>query len=779
VVIGIGETASAVLRQLRQRLNREFGDEPLAAVQFLLLDSDPKTIARAMQGDERSALKPAETLALPLRRPQEYRENSGKLLRWLSRRWLYNIPKSLQTEGLRPLGRLAFADHARQAVQRIRMALAQATDAESVRGSSEQTSIEFRAGAIRVYLVTSISGGSGSGMSLDVAYAVRIALQKAGLDDAHVVGILTHSSGHDPRKCDLARVNAYAWITEYNHFHRPGGQFCGDECCGLPPCEQGQPAFDAAYLLDVGAEQTEGNWETATQSIAEYIYLDAFTPAQAFFDACREQSPAGCQGTAPLRTFHLEKIAATADTSIESAAAALSRQVALRWVSGGEPEAATPSSTGSDSLSDTNQLVHGAAQLVSRSQLKLEGMASNARTLIESQYGGDQQAFIENLIQLARQDGSAAGPAEMVRIVDCLFAAEGQQAQSAFVLQRPLEAIVSPLNLKLAGDLARWVLQKLDDRQSRLSGAQRAANWIIDHLNRVVADATRLTAAMQKQIALTAEELRTGGGQEENWERAVGYFRMRTDEHAVLASAIIARRLLAQMKSVVDTITEFGRHLKHVATHLAQPSAPISANDPLAKAVAESFATLIDAVDQQLQDKFISPNGGLFQTIMGNSRLRAQMLQELNRYARQAVEQFASRPEVARAALTGEKKSVSESAVSSEHQSPLLEHGGAYRTLAVLPSHAQSDADNSFANATIVSDHGNNIVTCQEAWDLPLTSIAMDIIQRRRDYADFAARVASRSDVQWTPLNVPTVQFPIVVPTDEFAAAMPMATQVL
>jgi hypothetical protein len=284
---------------------------------------------------------------------------------------------------------------------------------------------------------------------------------------------------------------------------------------------------------------------------------------------------------------------------------------------------------------------------------------------------------------------------------------------------------------------------------------------------------------MQKQIAASAEELRTGGGKEENWERAVGYFRMRTDEHAVLASAIIARRLLAQMKSVVDTITEFGRHLKNVATHLAQPSAPISANDPLAKAVAESFAALIDAVDQQLQDKFISPNGGLFQTIMGNSRLRAQMLQELNRYARQAVEQFASRPEVARAAMTGEKKGMSESAASSEQKSPLLEHGGSYRTLAVLPGHAQSDADNAFANATIVSAHGNNIVTCQEAWDLPLTSIAMDIIQRRRDYADFAARVASRSDVHWAPLNVPTVQFPIVVPTDAFAAAMPMATQVL
>ena len=48
---------------------------------------------------------------MPLRRSQDYREDSRKILEWLSRRWLFNIPRSLQTEGLRPLGRLALVDH--------------------------------------------------------------------------------------------------------------------------------------------------------------------------------------------------------------------------------------------------------------------------------------------------------------------------------------------------------------------------------------------------------------------------------------------------------------------------------------------------------------------------------------------------------------------------------------------------------------------------------------------------------------------------------------------
>jgi hypothetical protein len=314
----------------------------------LLLDSDPKAIAQAMQGDARSALKPEETLALPLRRPQDYREQSGKLMRWLSRRWLYNIPKSLRTEGLRPLGRLAFADHARQAIQRLRMSLAQAADAESVRASSEQAGISFQAGAARVYLVASVSGGSGSGMSQDVGAAVRTLLDKAGMEKAEIIGVFLHCTGHDPRHCDLARVNAYAWLTEYNHFHRDGGQFCGDESCGLPPLAPGKRAFDSAYLIDLGSELDAAQLETATQSIAEYVYLDALTPAHAFFATCRAESNPAHNGAAPLRTFTLQKIAAVADASVENAAAVLAREVALRWV-GAADERDGPASTG-----DTN-----------------------------------------------------------------------------------------------------------------------------------------------------------------------------------------------------------------------------------------------------------------------------------------------------------------------------------------------------------------------------------------------------------------------------------------
>jgi eukaryotic-like serine/threonine-protein kinase len=777
LVIGIGGVAATVLKQLRQQLTRQFGDEPLPAVQLLLLDSDPKAISQAMQGDPRGALKPDETLALPLRRPQEYREQSARLMRWLSRRWLYNIPKSLRTEGLRPLGRLAFADHARQAVQRIRVALAKATAAESIKESAERSGLPFDA-APRVYIVASISGGAGSGMSLDVASAVRTALEKAGASAAQVHGVFLHNAGRDSRQCDLARVNAFAWLTEYNHFHRPGGEFPGDETCGLPPLPPGKRALDCAYLVDLGADRELNAVEEAARSIADYVYLDAFTPAQGFFDQCRREA-ASPRCEAGLRIFTLRRMSGAPDAAVEEAAARIAREVVLRW--SGSDEAGKLAAGGA---SDTSQLVQGAATLVGQLQLMLEGLASNARELIEGQFGGDQQAFIDNLMQLSAQE---AGPAEMARIVDCVFAAPKDQPEGHYILQRPLEGIVSPLTMKLAGDLGRWVVQKLDNRQERLARAQGAAHWLVDHLTKLESDATRLSTALAKQIAATAEQLsRTANsraaGSKDVWQQVVGYFRMRTDHQAVLASSLIARRLLAEVKSISETVAEFGRHLKHLATTLPQPEVD-GASSPYAVAVRQNFATLVDAADERIQNEVIQPGGGLFQTVMGNARVRAQMLAELSKRALRVAEDFAARVEIAPTNFVADAATNPESG-GGPTPPTMLKHGGAYRSLAVLPGSA-SAGSTSLAmrelgpNASILAGVGHDVILCQEGWDAPLSAIAVDIIERRRDYADFASRVQTRSDIAWTPLASPAAAFAAPVGADAFAVAMPSVTQVL
>jgi hypothetical protein len=766
LVIGVGGAAGEVLKQFRIQLAKQFGDERLPSVQLLLLDTDPKSIAKAVHGDARTALRPEETLSLPLRRPQEYRDQSSRLMRWLSRRWLYNIPRSLRTDGMRPLGRLAFADHARQVVQRIRMAMSQACEAESLAASQELTKLPFRPGAPRVYLVASISGGAGSGMSLDLGFAVRAALDKMGAVDAPIVGVFLHAAGKDPRHCDLAKVNSYAWLTEYNHFHRAGGQFPGDDSCGLPPAPAGRRAFDAAYLVDLEVDDQGDEATLGAAAIAEYLYLDVLTPAQAFFAACRrdESSP---PGAAPLRTFAVRKTSAASDASIDLAAAALSRAVVLRWTGSSGARPGLPTGGGADdSLRDTNQIVQGAATLVAQLQLQLDNLAPHARSLVEAQFGGDQQTFLLDLFTALGPPGKATTLLEMTHAVDRLFAPPSDEASGSFVMQRPLEEIISPLSMKLASDLAKWVLQKIDDRQERLAGAQRAAQWLLDHLKKLESDAAHMAEGMARQAALLVDELRKDGRAARidgaaAFSRASAYFRLRVDHQAVWASTLIARKLLAELKSVSQTLSEFGRHLKHLAANLpGESSAELDDDhvDVLKDALAANLRSLVDDVDGQLQQQFIDEQGGLFPTIMGNSRIRAQMLAALGKLARRTIEQLASRPDVLNSALAAIASGEPGGAAAHEPLPALLSQGGVYRRLAVVPSESAGgrplDAWRSSLGpeVSLAAVAGADVVSVCEAWGLPLVHVAVQIIQSRRDYADFAARVYTRSDVEWRPL---------------------------
>ena len=84
---------------------------------------------------------------------------------------------------------------------------------------------------------------------------------------------------------------------------------------------------------------------------------------------------------------------------------------------------AAPASRRRERFGDTNQIVQGAATLVGQLQLKLEGLASNARSLVEAQFGGDQQAFLVDLFSTATPDGKSTAALDMIRAIDRLFVA--------------------------------------------------------------------------------------------------------------------------------------------------------------------------------------------------------------------------------------------------------------------------------------------------------------------------------------------------------------------
>ena len=325
--LGIGGTAGRILWRPRHWLHERFGDlAAVPALQTLLVDTDPKSLAWSRRCDPAVAPNDQQIFACLLRAPHQYREDSGKLLGWLSRRWLYNIPRSLCTDGLRPLGRLALVDHAAELFAHIRSLLVAMTSPDAVAASEKQSGLKVNSQQPRVILLASISGGTGSGMVLDAAYAVRKLLAELGLSDQGVYGILTHSTGRRSGAQKLAVADACACLGELQHYSRGAG-YPGDPDCALPPFAPGSDTFHHAYLVPLGDGLDEVQFDKATDVVAKYLFLDTATPAAVFFQKCRESADDPHQrGSSdfPLRTFGVRRILSDQevpqDVSIESLA---------------------------------------------------------------------------------------------------------------------------------------------------------------------------------------------------------------------------------------------------------------------------------------------------------------------------------------------------------------------------------------------------------------------------------------------------------------------------
>ncbi|NUQ63439.1 MAG: protein kinase [Pirellulales bacterium] len=333
LLVGVGGTGTEVLRQVARRMFRHFGDPAKTrAVHYLLVDTDVGSLAAA-RSDEPSAMDTAAMLALPLRRVQEYRLRPPGVVQWLDRRWLYNIPRSLETGGLRPLGRLAFVDHAAKVLEHLDAGLRQVMDAGNIEATARCFKVPMASDFPRIFVVASISGGTGSGMVIDMGYAVRTALAELGLPQSAVYGVLVHSTGSRVEEKALASANAYACLCELNHFERPDTRYPGNPDCGLPAMPGNVGPFQAAYLVHLGNDLDDDRFRTGTDSVAEYLYLNAASMAGALLDKSRTAAGGNVHaGTASLRTFGAAVLADLRGDVASAAGGLVSAAVARHWL---------------------------------------------------------------------------------------------------------------------------------------------------------------------------------------------------------------------------------------------------------------------------------------------------------------------------------------------------------------------------------------------------------------------------------------------------------------
>ncbi|MCP4696855.1 MAG: hypothetical protein GY862_08405, partial [Gammaproteobacteria bacterium] len=139
----------------------------------------------------------------------------------------------------------------------------------------------LKPGEVNIYIVSSICGGTGAGLLIDIAYELRYLQQQAELPErARIKGLFALGDVYDAiSKRVLA--NTYASLREFNWVQREDASFHPVYPDGTRDVIKAR-AFDAIYLFS-NSNDNEIEFsspEDFAQLCAEFVFLDSGADAQ-------------------------------------------------------------------------------------------------------------------------------------------------------------------------------------------------------------------------------------------------------------------------------------------------------------------------------------------------------------------------------------------------------------------------------------------------------------------------------------------------------------------
>jgi serine/threonine protein kinase len=262
LILGLGGTGAAVLLAMRRlclQANLDLAHSESRG--FLLLDTDQTTIERSMDRDLLERLSYHSGLHVPLKSPQHFRTSTKLTFSQISRRWVYNIPRSLRTEGVRPLGVLALLDNAKEVFDALRESIA-----EVARSAGDELASE----PIEVYLVSSAHGGTGGAIVTEMGFMIRQIAAEFDLN-IRIELMLTCATPHGSSSSDLSTASALACLTEINHYFKTEGLHSTLD--GLPASQAiNRPPFDHVVLIHGGQCGNSADYHEAIEQASTFLF---------------------------------------------------------------------------------------------------------------------------------------------------------------------------------------------------------------------------------------------------------------------------------------------------------------------------------------------------------------------------------------------------------------------------------------------------------------------------------------------------------------------------
>ena len=719
VVVGVGGLGGEAVRRLRRDLARQFGSPNLPCAPLLAIDVDGEALTqlrRGVEADDADALQPHEVLHTPLRPAADYRDRRGVYLSWLSRRWLYNVPRTLRTEGMRPLGRLALIDNLAAVRRRIGELIDEAIAPAAAEQSQEQTGLAWNEGQhpVQVVLVGATTGGASSGQLIDLGYAVGELLHDRGINAApHAVLLQAMPDEQRGERADLAKLNALALLGELYHFTVAGESYPGDGS-GAVSAMTRRPFASTSLMQCTPVWNDQDDPRHPAEVAAGLLMQRILAPSAAFFEtaAHADDDGRGLRGVGLLRLGGGRRATA-------GEADMIARQVLDRWIEG-----CRQGQRGSGLLGDHSG--HEDDDRTLDRHLDELGIAAGCNdadsTAIDTAIAGCAE-LTEHVVA-----GAAYAPRE--KVFKLIHKAVGTSGEALGPIREAREAI--------GRRLAEATKSRINTLRRQLFAACPEGSCTVDDVRRRI---FAIAGKLSDRLKTVQQQAQADRGECDRMEKS------ETAIDSSLVERLIRTRLHSQtacleadaIQTVISAILETGRLFEAALTPLRQALATLPPVAPQFQPLAESE---LDRVERRAAAAATTSLGPFWLMTLPDEGNGAQLLAAVRSAAHDALRERS---------LEGSD----EFDALSEATPVWANVAGSVRWLTTGPTdravHIFDDAVTAQTGhpPTALVSPGSDTVLCCEAGDLPIANVTAKLLEGRLDLLSMAGQLKSRQDIEW------------------------------
>ncbi|MEZ6152862.1 MAG: protein kinase [Pirellulaceae bacterium] len=307
--IGLGGLGGQALSRIRQLAKLDCDNRlDMDDHAWSVIDTDAESLNSLTSDEQEHCLPSQVAFELRIFHPSEYRDANPELFCPLSRRWLYNIPRSQKTEGVRPLAILSLLDHYGPLRNRMSKDLADLIQKHEADADCQEP--------LRIYLLSSLHGGTGSALLGELGLMIRRIMSERGFSNYRLCAIASAATTANNSNANLHSAAAIATLSELTYLMDRDNEVAplhfGDK---LHAASSHKP-FDWVTLVEGGMHGMKSDADKAAAELASVAWIDAQSAlGSAMAEARLEASQQAAESNAWLRSADYVSLSVSANVT--------------------------------------------------------------------------------------------------------------------------------------------------------------------------------------------------------------------------------------------------------------------------------------------------------------------------------------------------------------------------------------------------------------------------------------------------------------------------------